>query len=153
MLAFEFLVLIAARSGEVRGMTWAEVDIETAAWTVPAGRIKADREHRVPLSTRALEVLTRARELSDGDGLVFPSATGKMISDSTMSKLCRENGINAVPHGFRSSFRDWASERTNAPHAITYILVRRESFNGTTPEGRKRIDHQHSRVQKRAGTT
>lgn len=117
VLAFEFLVLTAARSGEVRGATWSEIDLETATWTVPAARMKADREHRVPLSTRALEVLAEARELSDGSGLVFPNRTGKAFSDSTLSKLCRENGVNAVPHGFRSSFRDWASERTNAPHA------------------------------------
>ncbi|MYA89548.1 MAG: tyrosine-type recombinase/integrase [Boseongicola sp. SB0662_bin_57] len=108
-LAFEFIVLTAARSGEVRGMTWAEVDLEAATWTVPADRMKAGREHRVPLSERTLEVLDQARALGDC-GLVFPSSTGRPMSDSTLSKLLRETGVKAVPHGFRSSFRMWASD-------------------------------------------
>ena len=117
-LAFEFLVLTAARSGEVRLATWDEIDMENAVWVVPAERMKAKREHRVPLSARAVAILQEATELADGLGLVFPSMTGRALSDSTLSKLCRENGILAVPHGFRSSFRDWAAERTNAPRAV-----------------------------------
>ena len=119
-LGFEFLVLTAARSGEVRGATWAEIDTGAAVWTVPAGRMKAARAHRVPLSPRALDVLRDARALSDGSAgaLVFPSVTGRAMSDSTMSKLLRENGIAAVPHGFRSSFRQWAAERTNIPREV-----------------------------------
>ena len=109
-LAFEFIVLTAARSGEARLATWAEIDARTATWTVPGQRMKAGREHRVPLSRRALEVLHEARKLSDGSGLVFPSPSGRTLSDSTISKLIRENGIPAVPHGFRSSFRDWCGE-------------------------------------------
>ena len=119
VLCFEFLVLTAARSGEVRGATWNEIDRDAATWTVPASRMKAGREHRVPLSKRALAVLEEASEFRTGeDSLIFPSQRGKPVSDSTISKLCRENGINAVPHGFQSSFRDWASERTTAPHAV-----------------------------------
>ncbi len=117
-LAFEFLVLTAARSGEVRGATWDEIDMGERLWTVPADRMKAGREHRVPLSARALAVLREAMEYRDGSGLVFPSARGRLQSDSTMSKLLRETGIEAVPHGFRSSFRDWAGERTHTPHAV-----------------------------------
>ena len=108
-LAFEFLVLTAARSGEVRLMTWDELDLDGGLWTVPASRMKAGREHRVPLSDRAVEVLAEAEELREND-LVFPSATGRCMSDSTLSKLLRDLGINAVPHGFRSSFRDWCGE-------------------------------------------
>ena len=108
-LAFEFIVLTAARSGEVRGMTWAEIDLEAATWTIPGDRMKAGKNHRVPLSERALEVLERARALGDG-GLVFPGSRGREMSDNTLSKLLRENGIKAVPHGFRSSFRMWASD-------------------------------------------
>ncbi len=108
-LAFEFLVLTAARSGEVRGARWEEIDLEDGTWTVPGERIKAGREHRVPLSPRALEVLTEAEEMAEGSGLVFPSPRGKVLSDMTLSKLVRELGIPAVPHGFRSSFRDWAA--------------------------------------------
>ena len=117
-LAFEFLVLTAARSGEVRGAAWSEVDMDAATWTIPAERMKMDRPHRVPLSPRALEVLREAAGYRDGSGLVFPSARGKVMSDMTLSKLLKTIGIEAVPHGFRSSFRDWANERTHTPHAV-----------------------------------
>ena len=118
VLAFEFLVLTAARSGEVRGAKWDEIDFDAAIWTVPAARMKAGREHRVPLSARALQVLSHAREYADRSGLVFPSRRGREISDMTMTKLIREHGIEAVPHGFRASFRQWAAERTDAPREV-----------------------------------
>ena len=125
-LAFEFLVLTAARSGEVRLAQWDEIDLEGAVWTIPAHRMKSGREHRVPLSNAALDVLRRALDLSDGTGLVFPSVTGKSLSDSTISKLLRENGIPAVPHGFRSSFRTWCAEanidRQIAESALAHSL-------------------------------
>ena len=117
-LAFEFLVLTAARSGEVRLATWDEIDEEARVWTVPASRMKGGCEHRVPLSGAALEVLRQAREIGGRTGLVFPSVTGKALSDSTLSKLIREIGIEAVPHGFRSSFRDWAGEQTSYPREV-----------------------------------
>ena len=109
-LALEFVALTGCRSGEVRGANWCEVDPESATWTVPAERMKAGTEHRVPLSDRALGVLAKARGLSDGAGLVFPSVTGRQLTDNTLSKLLRENNIDAVPHGFRSSFRDWCGD-------------------------------------------
>ena len=109
-LAFAFLALTAGRSGEVRGARWDEIDTDAALWTVLAERAKNARPHRVPLSTAALEVLTAAKRLPDGSGLVFPSTNGREISNATMGKLLRENGIDAVPHGFRSSFRDWCGE-------------------------------------------
>ena len=114
--AFEYLTMTAARSGEVRGMRWSELDGDV--WTIPASRMKAGREHRVPLSARALQVLDDARERTGGDGLVFPSITGRVMSDSTLSKLVKELGIDGTPHGMRSAFRDWASERTGTAHAI-----------------------------------
>ena len=104
-LAFEFLVLTAARSGEVRMAQWTEIEFDAAMWTVPAERMKANREHEVPLSPRAIEILDAARALADDSGLVFPSRRGKPLSDMTLSKLLKEQGIPAVPHGFRSSFR------------------------------------------------
>ena len=116
-LAFEFLVLTAARSGEARLATWDEVDLAAALWTVPAERMKAQREHRVPLSGRAVEVLEAARDYADGSGLLFPSVTGRPLSDMTLSKLVKELGIAAVPHGFRSSFRDWCSD-TGQPREV-----------------------------------
>ena len=117
-LSFEFLVLTAVRSGEVRLATWDEFDLAAAEWTIPAERMKAKRAHRVPLSGRALEILKEARVLSDGIGLVFPSPMGKPLSDGALSNPLRELGIAAVPHGFRLSFRDWAGECTNAPRAV-----------------------------------
>ena len=123
-LAFEFLVLTACRSGEVRGARRGEVDLAAATWTIPADRMKAKSEHRVPLSAHCLKVLAEAKRIESliapaaaGD-LLFPSVKGRQLSDATMSKLLRELGVDAVPHGFRSSFRDWAAERTDTPHAV-----------------------------------
>ena len=115
--AFEFLVLTACRSGEVRLSEWREFDLESSVWTIPADRSKTRREHRVPLPPRTLAVLDQARQLSHGEGLIFPSVTGKPLSDATLSKLLREQGIQAVPHGFRSSFRDWCGE-TGQPREV-----------------------------------
>ena len=125
-LALEFVTLTATRSGEVRGARWGEVDLEAATWTVPGGRMKSKREHAVPLSARALEVLEAARHLSDGSGLVFPSPTGRVLSDNTLSKLLRELEIPAVVHGMRSSFRDWCADtgqpREVAEHALAHVV-------------------------------
>ena len=119
-LALEFLILTASRSGEVRGALWEEVGFENDEWIVPAHRMKAKRPHRVPLSPRCLEILRQAKKLEEvGSGYVFPgSIVGKPLSDSTLSKLLKDLDINAVPHGFRSSFRDWAGEQTNFSREI-----------------------------------
>ena len=117
-LAFEFLVLTAARSGEVRLATWAEIDLEAKVWTIPAERMKAKREHRVPLSDRARDILREVQALVDESGLVFPSSRGKPLGGKTLWQLLKGLEIAAVPHGFRSSFRDWAQECTNAPRAV-----------------------------------
>ena len=122
-LAFAFMVLTAARSGEVRGATWGELDMDAAIWTVPGDRIKSGREHRVPLTTAALDVLREAAQYRDRSGLVFPSARGKIMSDATVGKLLTENGVDAVPHGFRSSFRQWAAERTNIPREVAEFAL------------------------------
>lgn len=109
-LALEFLVLTAARSGEVRLATWTEVDLEARTWEIPAARTKTAKPQRVPLSDRAVEVLREAEQYAERSELIFPSMTGRVLSDNTLSKLLRELGINGVPHGFRSSFRDWCAE-------------------------------------------
>ena len=106
MLALEFLVLAAARSGEVRNARWEQIDRDGAVWTIPAERMKAGREHRVPLSPRELEVLDGAAELFDGAGLVFPSPTGRVLNHAALTDVLHGLGIDAVAHGFRSSFRD-----------------------------------------------
>ncbi len=116
-LAFEFLVLTAGRSGEVRLATWDEMDVAGRVWTISAERMKAKREHRVPLCGRAVEVLDAARTLGDGD-LVFPMRSGKPVAASTLPKMLQLHGIAAVAHGFRSSFRDWAAERTDHPREV-----------------------------------
>ena len=128
--AFEFLVLTAARSGEVRLATWDEMDLDAGVCTIPSVRMKTKRDHRVLLSGRALAILHDVQRLTDGTGLVFRSLRGKSLSNMTLSKLIKELGIAAVPHGFRSSFRDWAAERRkqrvcSLPHRRRVGLVRR----------------------------
>ena len=126
-LAFEFLTLTATRSQEVRLAQWTEIDWDSATWTIPESHMKAGREHRVPLSRQAVAVLEAARgQAPDGTGLIFPSQRGKALADSTISKLVRENHIACVPHGMRSSFRDWAAECSDEPleiaqHAIAHV--------------------------------
>ena len=118
-LAIEFLILTAARSGEVREARWDEIDLSAKVWEVPAERMKMKRPHRVPLSPRALAILAEAKALGDGSGLVFPGTKpGRPLSDMTLSKLVKELGFNADVHGFRTSFRTWAQERSNFPREI-----------------------------------
>ncbi len=116
-LALRFTILTAARSGEVRGAMWAEIDTEARVWTIPADRMKVDTEHRVPLCGEALAVLERVRGLSDG--LVFPSRrAGRPISDMTLSAVHRRLKVDATVHGMRSTFRDWCEEMTGFPHEV-----------------------------------
>ena len=118
-LAFEFLVLTAARGGEVRGAVWSEIDQDAGVWTIPASRTKTAKEHRVPLSGRALEVLDGARQLGDGSSpIVFVNERGKPLTRKRPGRLLLSCGISAVPHGFRSSFRDWAAEETDHPREV-----------------------------------
>ncbi|MRX49441.1 tyrosine-type recombinase/integrase [Paracoccus sp. S-4012] len=118
-LAVEFLVLTAARSGEVREAVWEEVDDEKALWVIPAARMKAKRAHRVPLSPEALTILREARAFGDGSSLIFPgSRYGVPLSDMTLSKLVKELGFDADVHGFRTSFRTWVQEQTEYPREL-----------------------------------
>ncbi len=119
--ALEIAILTAARSGEVRGMTWYEIDLSQRVWTIPKERMKAGREHRVPLSPPAVELLERLPKIG-GTGLVFPGARGP-LSDMTLAAVLRRMGIDAVPHGFRSTFRDWAAERTNHPTEVAEMAL------------------------------
>ncbi|TFZ05042.1 tyrosine-type recombinase/integrase [Ramlibacter rhizophilus] len=110
--ALEFAILTASRSGEVRGATWGEISLDKAEWLIPADRMKAGKEHRVPLSMPALELLRRLERV-EGSDLVFPSKTLTSLSDMTLLAVMRRMAVDAVPHGFRSSFKDWATERTS----------------------------------------
>lgn len=122
-LALRFAILTAARSGEVRGARWAEIDLDERTWTVPAARMKGGRPHRVPLSEPAVKIL---RELAvmrpeddDGSALVFPGLRGRPLSDMSLSAVLRRLGFGHVTvHGFRSSFRNWAGDRTNFPREV-----------------------------------
>ena len=115
-LAFEFMVLTAARSGEVRRAQWDEIDLEKRVRTVPDSLMKMDKEHKIPLSDRAVEILEQARTLTNGE-LVFPTKRSiqkddpRPFSDMAFSMLMKRLGFAAVPHGFRSSFKDWTRER------------------------------------------
>ena len=115
-LAFEYLVLTAARWSEVRWAEWEEIDRDAGVWTVPARRMKANRQHRVPLCGRALEILEAVQALDEGTGpLVFTRGQGKPLNDKQLRWLVREQGIAAVPHGFRSSFRTGRVRRPTIP--------------------------------------
>jgi len=120
--ALEFAILTAARSGEVRRATWAEIDMEAAVWVVPADRMKAAREHRVPLSSPAIALLKALPRMA-GIDLVFPAPRGGALSDMTLAAVLRRMKVAAVPHGFRSTFRDWASERTNYPREAAEMAL------------------------------
>jgi len=109
-LAVEFAIVTAGGSGEVRGAVWEEVDLDAGLWTIPGERMKAGRQHRVPLSARAVAVLAEAREHSTGSGLVFPSKAGGAIPSWALAKLISSLGIEGTLHGMRSSFRDWCGE-------------------------------------------
>jgi integrase len=131
-LAFEFLVLTAARSGEVRQAEWCEVDWTKQSWDIPALRMKARRSHRVPLSTRSVAVLQAAWEISGPDGLIFPAGPGdRTVSDMTFTALLRRLDIPAVPHGFRSSFRNWVEECTETPWSVAESALAHNIGNAT----------------------
>ena len=121
--ALEFTILTAARTGEAIGAIFGEFDFEKDVWTVPAGRMKAKREHRVPLSTAAVEIVTTLRATGRGE-VVFPGAKpGRPISNMSMDKILRLEKLEVTVHGFRSTFRDWASERTSFPHELCEMAL------------------------------
>lgn len=115
--ALEFAMLTAARSGEVRGATWAEIDLSKALWTIPATRMKAKAEHRVPLPKMAVELLQSLPRV-EGAEFVFPAPRGGQLSDMSLTAVMRRMESAFVPHGLRSTFRDWAAEKTNFPRDL-----------------------------------
>lgn len=120
-LALEFTILTAARSGEVLGATWAEVNLQKAIWTIPADRMKAAKEHRVPLSSRAVSILESLQPL--GSEYLFPGAKGGKLSGMAMGMLMRRMKVDATVHGFRSGFRDWAAECTGYAHEVAEMAL------------------------------
>jgi integrase len=156
--AMEFLALTAARSGEVRGALWSEIDIDAGLWTIPAGRMKAGREHRVPMTAEAVALLRSLPRMTDAKGKDVPfgffAPRGGMLSDMALAAVLRRmqvaevkrldeedkaagrkppktprgfvdqrSGRPAVPHGLRSTFRDWAAERTEYPRDMAEIAL------------------------------
>jgi integrase len=121
--ALEFLILTGVRSGSVRMADWSEIDLQRKLWIIPAAHTKTKEEHRVPLQPQAIKLLSALPKMA-GTDKVFPSPTGKALSDMALSQLMRgmrergELGVEAVPHGFRSTFRDWAAEMTSYPDEI-----------------------------------
>jgi len=131
-LAFEFLVLTAMRTSEVLGTEISEIDEGTAIWTVPAERMKRKREHRVPLTARCLQIVSEAKALSDGGPLLFPGrSVGKPLSNMVFLMTLRRMGVEVTAHGFRSSFRDWASECTGFPHEVCEMALAHAIKNKT----------------------
>ena len=120
-LALEFTILTAARSGEVIGAIWDEVDLSKALWIIPAARMKATKEHRIPLSPRAVAILEAVQPL--GTGPLFPSNRGGTLSGMAMSMLLRRMAVDVTVHGFRSTFRDWAAERTSYAHEVCEMAL------------------------------
>lgn len=128
--ALEFAIFTAARSGEVRFATWDEIDFEVKLWTVPATRIKAGKQHRVPLSDPAVKLVKTLPRL-DGSPYVFPAARGGALSDMSLSAVTRRMGVDAVPHGFRSSFKDWCRSSTSYPDEVSELALAHVNSDAT----------------------
>lgn len=126
----EFLILTAARSSEVRFATWDEIDMDTRVWTVPGDRIKAGKPHQVPLSDNAMAVL-QALPRFDGSPYVFPASRGGPLSDLALSQLCKRMKVDATPHGFRSTFKDWARIRTNYADEVSELALAHVNSDAT----------------------
>ena len=120
-LALEFTILTAARTGEVIGAKWDEIDLDKAVWTIPANRMKAGKEHRVPLSLRAVEILKSTHELRKER--LFPAMRGGALSGMAMAMLLRRMDLDITVHGFRSSFRDWCAESTSYAHEVAEMAL------------------------------
>ena len=145
-IALEFLILTSARSGEVRGATWQEFDLKQREWIIPAERMKARKEHRVPLSDRAVEILTEIPQ-GKGNEIVFKAAQGGILSDMTLGAVLKRMEVPVTTHGFRSTFRDWAGETTAFPrevieHALAHQLKDKAEAayaRGTLMEKRRKL--------------
>ncbi len=120
--ALTFAILTVARSGQARGATWSEIDMGQAMWVISKKRMKAKKEHRVPLSKPALEIL-KAQPRIVGTDLIFPSSKGTPLSDATLLAVLKRMRVDAVPHGFRSTFKDWCSELTNYPREVSEMAL------------------------------
>ena len=128
--ALEFCILTAARSGEVRGATWQEIDLNNNTWTIPAARMKAGKEHRIPLSPQAL-ILLNSLTRHANTNLLFPNTQGAPLSDMTLGAVLKRMGRTITTHGFRSTFRDWAGETQNFPNEVLEHALAHQLKNKT----------------------
>lgn len=142
--ALKFAILTAARSGEVRGATWSEIDLDAGMWEIPAVRMKSGRAHRVPLPHAAVTLLEKMPRFKDCN-LVFPGRSLTALSDMSLLAVMRRMEVDAVPHGFRSSFRDWAAETTAHPNEVCEMALA-HAVGDETEEAYRRGDL----LQKRA---
>lgn len=120
--ALEFLILTATRSGEVRHAVWSEIDFESKLWVIPAERMKAGKEHRIPLAKEAIALLKALPVMKDNK-YIFPAPRGGVLSDMALPAIVRRMKVKAVPHGFRSTFRDWCAEETNFPNNVAEMAL------------------------------
>jgi integrase len=141
--ALEFTILTAARTGEALGAQWSEVDLEAGTWTVPASRMKAKREHRVTLSSRALAIL-RAMPKERGNPYIFFGSTSQKLGDAVILRVLKNLRPDCTVHGFRSSFRDWAAERSNFDDDVIEMALAHRVGNSTL-RAYKRTDRQDQR--------
>lgn len=128
--ALEFLILTAARSGEARNATWDEIDFDAKLWTIPADRMKAGKIHRVPLSVPASKLLKTLPRFDDSE-YVFAAARGGPLSDMSLTAVLRRMNVNAVPHGFRSTFKDWCRSSTAYPDEVSELALAHVSSDAT----------------------
>ena len=128
--ALEFIILTAARSGEVRFATWDEIDLSERVWTVPAERMKARKDHRVPLSDDVVELLARVPRI-EGSNLLFTAPRGNALSDMSISAVCKRMEVDATPHGFRSCFKDWARSRTAYADEVSELALAHVNSDAT----------------------
>jgi integrase len=128
--ALEFAILTASRSGEVRLAQWHEIDFRTKVWTVPPERMKAGKTHRVPLSGPAIKLLEKLPRMTGSD-YVFTAPNGGPFSDMALSEVLRRMNVNAVPHGFRSTFKDWARSSTAYPDEVSELALAHVSSDAT----------------------
>lgn len=146
--ALAFTILTAARSGETRGATWQEIDFDAAEWRIPADRMKAGKEHIVPLSAPALEILSTMKSEAEPEpgAIIFAGKKGEAVSDMTLTKVMRDMGRSETVHGFRSAFKDWASEATAFPDAVSEAALAHVDGNKTRASYR-RTDFRAKRLQ------
>jgi integrase len=136
--ALELIILTACRSSECRLATWDEIDFQERIWTIPAERMKASKEHRIPLTKDVIKLLNNLPRF-EGSNYIFTTPKGGPISDMTILAVCRRMQVDAVPHGFRSTFRTWAAETTNFPHEVCEQALA-HSIDSKTEKAYKRGD-------------